>query len=165
MKTKNLVLSSVLLGIGTLLHFITPPIFFGIKPDFLLVMTFICIFVSKDLRSTLIISLAAGFIAALTTNFPMGQLPNMLDKLITGFIVYYIYKFMNFDMTAFKIALISALATFISGIIFLFTGLLIINQMDMFVTSLPVVLITMPVNAIIASIIYKALLVSMRKVK
>lgn len=165
MKTKNLVLSSLLLGIGTLLHFITPPIFFGIKPDFLLVMTFICIFVARDLQSTLIISLSAGFIAALTTNFPMGQIPNILDKLVTGFIVYYIYKFQNFNMNPFKIALISAFATLISGLIFLYTGLLIINQMEMFITSLPVVLITMPINAVIATIVYKSMALSMRKIR
>lgn len=162
MKTKNLVLSAVLLGLGTLLHFITPPIIMGVKPDFLLVMAFIGIFIARDLKSTLVISLASGFIAALTTSFPMGQLPNILDKFVAGFLVYFIFKALNFELKPMTLAIISAFGTLVSGLIFLSSALFLIGQLNMFMESLPVVLVTIPINALAAALLYKTFNMSLK---
>lgn len=163
MKTKNLALSAVLLGLGTIMHFITPPLLFGIKPDFLLVTAFIAIYIAADLKSTLIISLAAGVIAAITTGFPMGQIPNIIDKLVSGFFVFFIYKSMKFDLSQFKMAFVAFFGTLVSGLVFLAAALSLIDKLDMFVESLPIVLITMPINALIATLIFKALHLTIKR--
>ena len=47
MNTKKLVLNSVLLGIGLVLHQIEPAIF-GVKPDMTLIMLFTIMILNKD---------------------------------------------------------------------------------------------------------------------
>ena len=84
MKTKDLALAAILLAIGLVLHSLVPPIFGGVKPDFLLATMVIAILSQPRLRNTLIIGAAAGLLAALTTGFPGGQIPNIIDKMASG---------------------------------------------------------------------------------
>jgi cell shape-determining protein MreD len=95
MKTNKIIITSLLLAIGLILHQITPGIFLGVKPDFLLVFMILAIILTKDFKITIITGIVAGILCALTTTFPLGQLPNIIDKIITSIIIFVIYKNLN----------------------------------------------------------------------
>ena len=80
MKTKDLVLLSLLVGIGAVLHAVIPPILFGMKPDMLLAMMFLGIILFPKPHHVLLLSVVTGFISALTTGAPGGQIANLIDK-------------------------------------------------------------------------------------
>ncbi len=54
------------------------------KPDMLLSMMFLGIMLFPKAKYVAVLSLGAGFISALTTQTPGGQIANMIDKPITG---------------------------------------------------------------------------------
>jgi hypothetical protein len=126
MNTRKLTLSSILLAIGLILHYVMPPLPGGIKPDTLLSMMFIAIFVCDDYKTTIAIGGAAGILSALTTGAANGQIPNILDKLITCQIVYLMFKFAKNKLkNQLSILMVSVLGTFVSAAIFVSTlGLL-----------------------------------------
>ncbi|QQK07375.1 tryptophan transporter [Miniphocaeibacter halophilus] len=119
MKTKDMILAAVLLALGTILHAITPPIY-GVTPDMLLATMFLAIFIVKNFSSTVVISLVAGVLAMLTTKFPGGQIPSIIDKLVSGIVVYFIYKYIfKFNLNTIKSGIINFVGTFSSGLVFL----------------------------------------------
>jgi hypothetical protein len=124
MKTNKLIITSLLLAIGLILHQITPGIFMGIKPDFLLVFMILSIILTKNFKITLITGIVAGVLCALTTTFPGGQLPNIIDKIITSIIVFSVYKSSNVS-SPLKLTGIYFLGTIISGSIFLGSALIL----------------------------------------
>lgn len=83
MSLYDLVLAALLLGIGLILHAVFPGIFAGMKPDFSLIMLFVILMLTADKRVGFIAGIATGIITALTTTFPMGEIPNVIDKLVT----------------------------------------------------------------------------------
>lgn len=126
MKTKELVIMSLLAAMGAVLHTIFPPIFFGMKPDMMLVMMFLSIILFPKVQHVVVIALVTGVISALTTGFPGGQIPNMIDKPVTAFI------FLALFLSCLKIknkvvltAALTAIGTIVSGVIFLSAALLI----------------------------------------
>jgi hypothetical protein len=126
MNLRKLILSSLLLAIGMVLHQIVPPFLFGMKPDFLLSTMFIAIALSDDYKLTLLIGLAAGMLTAATTTFPGGQIPNIVDKLITCNFVYLLLKVVKDKYNnQIKISIVSVLGTLISGTSFLGSAFLI----------------------------------------
>lgn len=128
MKTKKLVLSAVLLAVGLLLHYIVPGIFMGMKPDLLLSMMFVAVIVNEDFKSALVTGLVAGFLTALTTTFPGGQIPNIIDKFITVLVVYGLNTILgNKISNIIKTCIISVLGTLVSGTIFLGSAYLIVG--------------------------------------
>ena len=121
MKTKDLVTSSILLALGLVLHYICPPLLFGVKPDFLLATMFISIIICSDLKSTLAIGTAAGIITAITTGMPGGQLANFIDKIITSMFFHFIcIKLSKNNINVIKLSISVFLSTLLSGAIFLF---------------------------------------------
>lgn len=159
MKTKSLVLSAILLAMGTLLHYITPPLLFGMKPDFLLVMMFLCIIITKDFKSALIVSSGAGLIAAMTTGFPGGQIPSIIDKVATGLFIYFLYaKVFKFELTNIRVGIINVLGTIISGLIFLAIGLTMVGMLDKFlIMAATIVLPTSLINTALGFVLYKSI--------
>lgn len=146
MKTKNMTTSAILLSIGLLLHYIIPGIPFlgGMKMDFLLAMMFISIFMQKDIKGVLAISLTAGIISAITTTFPGGQPANIVDKLVTGPFVYYLYMMLqNITMKNKTInkLVTSFISTIVSGSVFLMVALSINKLPLSFVTLFMTVVI------------------------
>jgi len=126
MKTNKLIITSLLLAIGLILHQITPGIVFGMKPDLLLLFMILSITLTRDFKITIITGIVAGILGALTTTFPAGQLPNIIDKIITSMIVYSLYKNINSN-SPLKLAGIYFLGTIISGSIFLGSALIIVG--------------------------------------
>jgi len=53
------------------------------KFDLLLTFMFIAIAINPTFKNTVLSGLLSGIITAMTTTFPGGQLPNLIDKMIT----------------------------------------------------------------------------------
>lgn len=158
MNLRKTITAALLLAIGMILHQITPPIFFGMKPDFSLAMMFIAIVFSDDLRMTLAIGLTAGVFAAATTTFPGGQIPNIIDKLITSQIVFFMFRALRDRLNKQTVmAIISVIGTLISGTIFLTSALFLFGLPAPFrILLLTVIIPATAINTIAASILYKA---------
>lgn len=84
MKLKEMVVTALFLAVGFVLHQVTVGLLGGMKPDFNITMLFVAFLIIRNARLTIPAGLAAGIIAALTTTMPGGQLPNIIDKLITA---------------------------------------------------------------------------------
>lgn len=158
MKTRNLSLAAVLLAIGTMLHLL-PGFFFGMKPDFLLLTMFMAVCFNREAGSVAAISLCAGILTALTTTFPGGQIPSILDKMVSGFTFFLMIKNRN-SLTSLFVGVLTGINTIISGTIFLSTALLIAGLpvgASLGGLILAVVLPTAGISAFFGSLLYKVL--------
>ncbi|MCD8574481.1 MAG: hypothetical protein LRY28_03095 [Erysipelotrichaceae bacterium] len=156
MKTKDLALAAILLAIGLVLHSLVPPIFGGVKPDFLLATMVIAILSQPKLRNTLIIGAAAGILAALTTGFPGGQIPNIIDKLASAVLTLVLIKATLSVHSMFVLGLISGVITLFSGMVFLTSALLIVGLPAPLSTLFVIVVIpTAIANALSGAILFK----------
>lgn len=157
MNTKVLVILSLFVGIGAVLHAIVPPILFGVKPDMLLSMMFLGIILFPKAKYVLLLSLATGVISALTTAAPGGQIANIIDKPVTAMIILAILLLVNNKIrNTISAPVLTAVGTMISGSIFLgvvsvLAGLPEGGFISLFVT---VVLPAAVVNTIIMIILY-----------
>lgn len=158
MKTNKLIITSLLLTIGLILHQITPGIFLGIKPDFLLVFMVLSIILTKNFKLAFITGIVAGVLCALTTSFPGGQIPNIIDKIITAIIVYSIYK--NFNSNSpLQLTGIYFLGTLISGSIFLGSALILFGLPAPFlILFVSVVLPTSVLNSFIGFSLHRLII-------
>ncbi|MDV2687569.1 tryptophan transporter, partial [Alkalihalophilus lindianensis] len=77
MNTKNLVILALLAGIGVVLHTVMPS-FLTIKPDMMLAMMFLGIFIIPEIKSVMLLALVTGILSGLTTGFPGGTIPNII---------------------------------------------------------------------------------------
>lgn len=127
MKTKELTTSAIFLALGTIFHYIIPGIVGGMKPDFLLLMMFMAILINFNFKNALAVSVLGGIIAALTTTFPGGQIPSILDKLVSGIFVYLIAYLVSkySSLNSIVVILIAFFGTLISGSIFIGSATLI----------------------------------------
>lgn len=159
-RTKSLILSAILIAVGFVLHSVSPPIFFGIKPDFLLACMFLAIAVNPHLKNVFATGIVAGFIAALTTGFPGGQIPSVLDKILSALAVYYLLILMTDRLTLTKqtifFALITWIGTIISGTIFLGSAFVIAGLPAPFLHLMAgIVLPTAIANSFFGALIYR----------
>jgi hypothetical protein len=158
MKTNKIIITSLLLAIGLILHQITPGILLGIKPDFLLVFMILSIILTKNFKIAFITGIVAGVLCALTTTFPGGQLPNILDKIITSVIVYFIYKNSNSN-SPLKLTAIYFIGTIISGSIFLGSALILFGLPTPFlILFVSVVLPTTLLNSFMGLFLHKLII-------
>lgn len=120
MNTKNLVALSLLVGIGAVLHAIVPGFFLGMKPDMMLTMMFLGIILFPDRKSVLLVGAVTGLISGLTTTFPGGMVPNIIDKPVTAFVFFGILLLMKrYQSSIYTVAALTAVGTIVSGIVFL----------------------------------------------
>jgi hypothetical protein len=157
MKSRDLVLMALLVGIGAVLHSVIPGFFFGMKPDMLLTMMFLGIILFPKTKHVFVLAITTGIISALTTTFPGGQLPNIIDKLITSLIFFGTLLLAKKIMRNYIFILILTFTgTIISGTIFLTSAFFIANLPAPFsALFLSVVLPTAGVNTIVMALIYK----------
>lgn len=164
---KKLAINSLLLAIGFVLHQIVPPIFFGMKPDLSLTMVFIIILLNDDYKTTLMAGIVGGFLSALTTGFPGGQLPNIIDKILTVHLIYLILlplrKRLNNQVS---VIIISAIGTLASGSTFLIAASILVGlPQSLTAMFLTVVIPAVVVNTIVAPILYNTIQVSLKHAK
>jgi hypothetical protein len=134
MNTKNLVALSLLVGIGAVLHAVVPGIFQGMKPDMMLTMMFLGIILFPDKKSVLLLGLVTGLISGITSTFPGGLFPNIIDKFLTAFIVFGLFLALKkFNRSIVSIGVITAIGTIISGVIFLSSAYFLVGLPGPFV--------------------------------
>ena len=128
--TKQLVTNSLLLAVGFLLHYVTPAIGLPMQIDFSLITMILVINLNKNSFSTCLVSgVATGIFAGITSKFPFGLVPNIVDKIITTIFVYLLLKLL--DKTALhskiKAIVVNAVGTLVSGTVFLVSALLLVG--------------------------------------
>jgi hypothetical protein len=128
MNTKTLVALSLMVGIGAVLHTVVPGVILGMKPDLGLTMMFLAIMLFPEKKNVLLVGIVSGLISALTTGFPGGQIPNIIDKPITAFLFFFlllVVKKINKPLV--KAGVLTAIGTIISGVIFLSSALVLVG--------------------------------------
>lgn len=73
------------------------------------------------------IGIVTGIISALTTSFPGGQLPNIIEKPVTAFLFLALALLVKKSVKTAAAAVITIAGTFISGLLFLALALLIVG--------------------------------------
>ena len=166
-NVKKMILNAILIAVGTLLHQITPALGLPMQPDFAIVMLFIIILINSDYKTTLISSIIMGIITALTTKFPGGQLPNIIDKLITGHVIYFIFSIMGSRVSdKIKILIGLSFGTIVSGLSFLGSASILVGLPGSFITLVTVIVLpTVLMNIVLGSVLYKAIRISLKASK
>lgn len=162
MRTKEYILTALMLAMGLILHGIMPPIVGGMKPDLLLIFLVLAIMLTPDVKNTIVAGVGAGLLSAFTTSFPGGQLPNIIDKIITAFAILFLIKLLSFIKSDIaKSVIIMGVATLVSGVAFLTSALLIVGLSAPFaVLFTTVVLPALVSNVVIGTFVCKAILVA-----
>lgn len=128
MNLKNNIFTTLLLAIGLIMHQITPGILGGMKFDFLLIFMFAAILMNSSFKNVILTGLLGGLLSAMTTSFPGGQIPNMLDKVVTCLVVYALIKlFQGKAINDFTVGVIGGLGTFVSGMTFVVSAAYIVG--------------------------------------
>ena len=173
-NTKKLVMNALLLGVGAMLHQVTPVLGFPMQPDFALAMLFIIIIINDgDYKTSLVSGMVTGIFTAMTTKFPGGQLPNLIDKIVTVHIVFLLVlvigiflKDMDPTYRRFvQMAIVLPIGTLISGSLFLGSAFIIAGLPTSFVALFTtVVLPAVGINLVVGLILFKVIEKSMKAV-
>ena len=170
-----MVINALLLAIGAILHQITPALGLPMQPDFALAMLFIIMLINNnDYKTSLISAIITGVFTALTTKFPGGQLPNIIDKLITVNLMYIIlltvnkileYININNNIKQNLVIISFPLGTLISGTAFLMSAQYIVGLPAKFsILFVTTVIPALLINTIGGFILYQAINVSLKRI-
>ncbi|SFU71810.1 Tryptophan transporter TrpP [Clostridium sp. DSM 8431] len=157
MNTKKMTVNAILIAIGVILHIAAPSIGLPAQPDFAVAMLFIIMLLNRDYKTTIISGIIIGIFTAVTTKTAGGQLPNILDKLITCNVMYLVLlPLRNKVSKNIQAVVILLLGTMISGFSFLST-LAIIYGIEGTITAaiIAVVIPTAAINTVVGLIMYK----------
>lgn len=156
MNTRTLVVLSLFVAIGATLHFIMPGIYLGMKPDTMLAMMFLGIVLFPGVKNVLVLGIATGVLAGITSSFPGGPVANMIDKPITALIFFGLYLLIAKKFTnVVSVAVLTAIGTIVSGTVFLTSAYLIVGLPGPFAALFATVVIPATVmNAIAMFILY-----------
>ncbi|TXC89711.1 tryptophan transporter [Metabacillus litoralis] len=128
MNTRVLVTLSLFSAIGAVLNMVMPPFYQGMKPDMMLIMMFIGIIFFPSVKNVTLLGIVTGILSALTTTFPGGQIPNILDKFITAFVFYGLFLLVKkFAQKVAVATVLTVIGTIVSGTIFLASALVIVG--------------------------------------
>ena len=164
--TKQLVTNSLLLAVGFLLHYVTPAIGLPMQIDFSLITLVLVITLNRNSFSTCIAAgIATGIFSGLTTKFPMGLIPNIIDKLVTAIVVYFLIKLLDKTSLQSKIktAVAYAAGTLVSGITFLASALLLVGLPASFSVLFVTVVIPATIVNTIAGFIINTICIKYRR--
>ncbi|WP_156288804.1 tryptophan transporter [Oceanobacillus salinisoli] len=168
MNIRILITLSLLIGIGTVLHAFVPGYIFGVKPDMLLSMMFLGIFLFPRAKYVLLLALVSGVISALTTQAPGGQIANMIDKPITAFVVLALFLFLqNRAKNTISAPVLTFIGTLISGSIFAAVVALIagLGEGGFIALFIGAILPAAAVNTIIMVVVYPIVQSIMKRTK
>lgn len=127
MNTKNIVILALLAGIGVVLHAVMPA-FLTIKPDMMLAMMFLGIILIPEIKSVMLLAIVTGVLSALTTGFPGGQIPNIIDKPITALVFFGLFLALKkYQNSLISVGILTAVGTLISGSVFLSAAYFIVG--------------------------------------
>ena len=164
--TKQLVTNSLLLAVGFILHYFTPAIGLPMQIDFSLITLILVINLNKNSFSTCIAGgIATGIFSGITTKFPLGFIPNIIDKIMTTIAVYLLIKLL--DKTALhskiKAVITNAVGTVISGTVFLVSALLLVGLPASFSVLFVTVVIPATIVNTIAGFIINTICIKYRR--
>ena len=155
--TKQLVINALLLAVGFILHAVTPTLGLPMQIDFSLITMILIINLNRNSFSTCLVSgIATGIFSGITSKFPLGLIPNIIDKSVTTVAVYFLIKLLDKTSLQSKIktVVVNAVGTLISGTVFLVSALLLVGLPAPFsVLFITVVLPAIVVNTIAGFII------------
>ena len=129
MKTtaKQLTINALLLAVGFILHYFTPAIG-SMQIDFSLITLILVINLNKNSFGTCMAAgIATGIFSGITSKFPLGLVPNLIDKIMTTIAVYLLIRLLDKTTLSSKIKAIAvnAIGTLLSGTVFLVSALLL----------------------------------------
>lgn len=166
MNTRNLVVLALLAGIGVVLHTVMPA-FLSIKPDMMLAMMFLGIVLIPEIKSVMLLAIVTGILSGLTTTFPGGTIPNIIDKPITALIFFGLFLALKkYRNSVVSVAVLTALGTLISGSVFLTAAYYLVGLPGPFVALFGAgVLPAIALNAITMIILYPVALSIVKRTK
>lgn len=158
MKIKEMITTALLLAMGLTLHTVVPGIF-GMKFDLLLTFMFLALYLNPTVKNTVLTGALGGLLTAMTTTFPGGQVPNIVDKLATAFIVFAVLKVFGRQVQKLPVmGAVGFIGTLSSGVIFLVTASAMAGLPAPFkALVIGVVLPTAVANAVITAVVFKTL--------
>lgn len=161
MKTKNYIITALMLAIGFIMHSIIPSIA-TMKFDLLLIFMILSLIICPDIKNAVCAGFGSGIITALTTTFPGGQIPNFVDKIVTALIIYTLIKYSeNIKNETLKSSLLIGIGTFISGTVFLGLAYTMYGlPVGFMVLMMSVVIPTCIANILIGGFVYKAIVIA-----
>lgn len=164
MNLRKNIITALLIAIGFILHQIIPGILGAMKFDIMLSVIFVCILINTEIKNTVLTGLLGGFVTAMTTTFPGGQLPNIIDKIITCAIVYVLIKAVGkYKENQIVVAGISFLGTITSGTVFLYSAKLLVGlPMPFNILFFSIVLPTSVFNIVATLIVYNGVTRAMK---
>ncbi|MEW6662524.1 MAG: tryptophan transporter [Bacillota bacterium] len=168
MSLRETVQIALLLAAGTVLRMMIPAYGAGMKPDFALALLFIIIIMKPQLRTALLAGVVAGILAAMTTSFPAGQIPNIIDKTLTSMVVLGIVRLLMLVRVHRSLLCLvtGALGTAFSGAVFLTAALLITGLPAPFsLLYTTVVLPAVAINAAVTLVLYPIVVFSQSAVE
>lgn len=174
-NTQKMIINALLLAIGAILHQVTPVLGLPMQPDFALSMLFVIMIINNnDYKTNIIAAIITGIFTALTTKFPGGQLPNIIDKLVTVNIMYLVLLFLNKTLDLIKlnnlkenllVLITFPLGTLISGSTFLLSAKYISGlPADFSILFITVVIPALLINTIGGFIIYQTITISLKRI-
>ena len=162
-NTRKLTLNAILLAMGLVLHQVTPPIF-TIKPDTTLIMLFTLMVINRDSYKTcLVAGIVAGIFAGMTSAFPGGQIPNVIDKFLTTNIMFLVMTL------SYRLPFVRNLGDkvkdlIVTGIIFLTAAQIIVGLPGNFtMLFMSVVVPAVAINLVVGVLIYKIVNITVQK--
>ncbi|MTI65004.1 MAG: tryptophan transporter [Firmicutes bacterium] len=164
MELRKNILTALLLAIGFILHQIIPGALGSMKFDLMLSFIFVSLFINRSFKNALLTALLGGIITAMTTTFPGGQIPNIIDKLITCFIVYLLVTISSkFYFNTISVGIIAFIGTLISGTVFLSTAFLLTGLPVPFsVLFFTVIIPTSISNIFVTVLVYNAVSMALK---
>ena len=164
--TKQLTINALLLAVGFLLHYVTPAIGLPMQIDFSLITLILVINLNKNSFSTCLASgVATGIFSGITSKFPLGLVPNIIDKIVTTLVVYFLIKLLDKTSLQSKIktAVAYAAGTLVSGITFLASALLLVGLPAPFSVLFVTVVIPATIVNTIAGFIINTICIKYRR--
>ena len=166
MKTKQLTINALLLAVGFILHYVTPAIGIPMQIDFSLITLVLVITLNRNSFSTCIAAgIATGIFSGVTSKFPMGMIPNIIDKIVTTVVAYLLIRLL--DKTALhskiKAVITNAVGTLVSGTVFLVSALILVGLPAPFSVLFTTVVIPATIVNTIAGFIINTICIKYRR--
>ncbi|WP_101772834.1 tryptophan transporter [Peptostreptococcus faecalis] len=173
-NTKKMILNAILLAVGLILHYIFPAIGAGITPDLSLVMLFCIMIMNRDSYKTcLVAAIITGIFTAMATKFPMGQVPNIIDKLVTVNVMFVFMKMiyvapfvkkLGDKANQIAIVLMTVVGTMVSGFTFLFSASIMVGLPgELTALFMAVVIPSMLINTIASIVLFNIISLSLKR--
>lgn len=166
MNLRKNILTSLLIAMGYIMHQVVPGTIGSMKFDIMLSFIIVALLINRDFKSVLLTAMLGGGITALTTTFPGGQIPNIIDKLVTCVVVYLMLKLLDsLKLKQVTAGFVAFAGTVISGSVFLYSALMLVGLPAPFaVLFFGIVLPTAFANIFVTLLVYNAVKTAMKAV-